>query len=239
MKTVKNWLKRLFFLTVLLCFFTPAAFATPPAPVDINSYKVGDVVTAVIAVYDANSKHISCTEDGNEARAFYKRKGMADPGRTMRFSLLAKQSLPEAMQEWEITVEPYEDTSRQDDKKLAPFHRKVQGSAGKRLDVSFEYKLPPKSRLLVATVQLKDYYKKGNQVLPRYTTVEYELNVVGSFEANANPLRNKNVTTVQDSKGKRMIIEEKGTDAAVAAAGIGGSLIAGLVYWFIYRRKKK
>jgi len=182
MKTVKSWLNGLFFLTALLCFFTPAAFATPPAPVDIESFTVGDVVTAVIDVYDANSRHISCTQDENGARAFYKRKGTADPGRTMRFSLLAKQSLPDAVQEMEITVEPYEDMSRQDDKKLQPFHRKVQGSAGKRLNVSVKYHIPDKTRLLVITFQLKDYYKQNGKILPRYTIAEYEYQVLGFAE---------------------------------------------------------
>jgi hypothetical protein len=179
MKTVRNWLNGLFFLTVFLCFFTPTAFATPPAPVDIESFTVGDVVTAVIAVYDANSQHISCTQDENGARAFYKRKGTADPGRTMRFSLLAKQSLPDTVQEMEITVEPYEDLSRQDDKKLGPFRRKVKGSAGKRINVSVKYHVPDKTRLLVITFQLKDYYNKDGKILPRYTIAEYEFQVPG------------------------------------------------------------
>ena len=82
------------------------------------------------------------------------------------------------------------------------------------------------------------FYKKGSKLLPRYTSVEYELNVVGFAEANANPLSGKSVTVVRDSKGKRMIIEKKGTDAAVAAVGIGIPVVAALGYWFIHKRKK-
>ena len=185
MKTVRNWLNGLLFLTALLCFFTPAAFATPPAQVDIESFTVGDVVTAVINVYDASSRLISCTQDENGARALYKRKGMADPGRTLRCSLLAKQSLPDTVQEMEITVEPYQDMSRQDDKKLEPFHRKVQGSAGKRINVSVKYHIPDKTRLLVITFQLKDYYKQDGKILPRYTMAEYEYQIPGFAETDA------------------------------------------------------
>ena len=93
--------------------------------------------------------------------------------------------------------------------------------------------------MLVVTAQLKDYYQKGSQTLPRYTTVEYELRVIGFAEANANQFHGKTVTKVNDSKGKRIIIEKKGTDAGVAAIGIGGSVLAALIYWLIHKLKKK
>ena len=102
-------------------------------------------VTAVISIYDAWSQQISCQEDREEAKAFYKRKGMMDTDGTLRFSLLSKQSLPGTAQEVEITMEPYKDMSRQADKKLEPFHRTAQGTAGKRLNVSVKYKIPDKT----------------------------------------------------------------------------------------------
>ena len=182
MKKIIRWLHGIFFLTVFLCFFTPVASATPPAPVDIETFSVDGTVTALISVYDARSKQISCQEDRDEARAFYKRKGMMDTNGTLRFAILSKQSLPGAAQEVAITMEPYEGISRQADKKLEPFHRTVQGTAGKRLNVSVKYKIPDKTCLLVATVTLKDYYKKDDKVLPRYTTVEYEFRQVGVTE---------------------------------------------------------
>ena len=121
---------------------------------------------------------------------------------------------------------------------MEKFYRKGKGGAGKRLNVNIEYKVPPKARMLVVTAQLKDYYQKGSQILPRYTTVEYELRVIGFAEANANQFHGKTVTKVNDSKGKRMIIEKKGTDAAVAAVGIGIPILAALGYWFFHRKKK-
>ena len=238
MKKIGNWLIGILFLIVLLCPFVPVTFATPAIPVDRDEFSIGDVITAEISAYGVKSTHTGYKENEKEAKIFYTRKGKADSTQPLRFILTAKQFVQGASQEVEFTAQPYAEMNRYAGQKLEKFHRKVQGSAGKRLNVNFEYKLPPKTRLLVATVQLKDYYKKGNQVLPRYTTVEYELNVVGYVEANANPLRDKNVTTVRDSKGKRMIVEKKGTNAAVAAVGIGGSLIAAFVYWLIHRRRK-
>ena len=184
MKKMMRWLQGVFFLTVFLCFFTPVASATPPAPVDIETFSVDGTVTALISVYDARSKQISCQEDRDEARAFYKRKGMMDTDGILRFAILSKQSLPGTAQEVEITMEPYEDMSRQADRKLEPFHRTVQGTAGKRLNVSVKYKIPDKTCLLVVTVTLKDYYKKDDRVLPRYTTVEYELKQLGVAETD-------------------------------------------------------
>ena len=239
MRKIGNWLKGILFLTVLLYAFVPVTFATPAIPVDRDEFSIGNTITAEVSAYGVKSTHTGYKENEKEAKIFYTRKGTADTTQPLRFILTAKQSVQNASQEVEFTAQPYAEMNRYAGQKLEKFHRKVKGSAGKRLNVNFEYKLPPKSRLLVVTVQLKDYYKKGNQVLPRYTTVEYELNVVGYVEANANPLRDKNVTTVRDSKGKRMIIEKKGTNAAVAAVGIGGSLIAALVYWLIQRRRKK
>lgn len=243
MRKINVWTECVFILAlVLLCFltsFVPAAQATPPAPVDIETFSVGDAVTAQIVVYDAKSQHITYEEDPKEARIFYKRQGTADPGKTLRMVLTAKQSLPGTVQEAEITMQPYGEMNRYAGKKLERFHRKVKGTEGKKLDVSIKYNVPDKTRLLIATLQLKDYYKKGNQVLPRYTTVEYEFRMIGFAEASANPLRNKKVTTVRDKTGKRMIIEDKGTDIAFAAIGIGISVIAALGYWFLHRRKNK
>ena len=239
MRKIGNWLKGILFLTVLLYAFVPVTFATPAIPVDRDEFSIGNTITAEVSAYGVKSTHTGYKENEKEVKIFYTRKGTADTTQPLRFILTAKQSVQDTSQEVEFTAQPYAEMNRYAGQKLEKFHRKVKGSAGKRLNVNFEYKLPPKSRLLVVTVQLKDYYKKGNQVLPRYTTVEYELNVVGYVEANANPLRDKNVTTVRDSKGKRMIIEKKGTNAAVAAVGIGGSLIVALVYWLIQRRRKK
>jgi LPXTG-motif cell wall-anchored protein len=239
MKKIRGWLGGIVLLTALVCLFVPSALATPPAPVDIESFSVGDVITAQIVVYDATSKHITYEEDPKEARIFYKRQGMADPGKTLRLVLTAKQSLPGTAQEAEITMQPYEEMNRYAGKKLERFHRKVKGTEGKKLDVSIKYDVPDKTRLLIATLQLKDYYKKEDKVLPRYTTVEYEFRMIGFAEASANPLRNKKVTTVRDKTGKRMIIEDKGTDVAVAAVGIGIPVLAALGYWVLRRRKKK
>ena len=239
MKKTIRWLNGIVFLVTILCAFASVAFATPAIPVDRDEFSIGNNITAEITAYGVKSKHAGYKEDKKKPAIFYTRKGTADAGQPLQFILAAKQSLPGAAQEFEITMQPYSEMNRHAGQKLEKFYRKVQGSAGKRLNVNLEYKLPPKSRLLVATVQLKDHYKKGSKVLPRYTTVEYELYVVGYVEANANPLRNKDVKVVRDSKGKRMIIEKKGTDAAVAAVGIGGSLIAALIYWLFRKRKKK
>ena len=238
MKNTIRWLNGIVFLTALLCVFVSAAFATPAIPVDRDEFSIGNSITAELTAYGVKSQHTGYKEEDKESKIFYTRKGTADPAQPLRFILSAKQSLPGAAQEFEITMQPYSEMNRYAGQKLEKFYRKVQGSAGKRLSVNFEYKLPPKSRLLIATVQLKDYYKKEGKVLPRYTTVEYELNVVGFAEANANPLSGKSVTVVRDNKGKRMIIEKKGTDAAVAAVGIGIPVVAALGYWFIHKRKK-
>lgn len=238
MKKIRGWLDGIVLLTALVCLFVPSALATPPAPVDIESFSVGDVITVQIVVYDATSKHITYEEDPKEARIFYKRQGMADPGKTLRLVLTAKQSFPGTAQEAEITMQPYEEMNRYAGKKLDRFYRKVKGTEGKKLDVSIKYNVPDKTRLLIVTLQLKDYYKKDDKVLPRYTTVEYEFRMIGFAEASANPLRNKKVTTVRDKTGKRMIIEDKGTDVAVAAVGIGIPVLAALGYWVLRRRKK-
>ena len=239
MKKISNWLYRLFFLTTMFCLFAPAAFATPAIPVDRDEFSIGNTVTAELTAYGVKSTHTGYKEDEKNAKIFYTRRGTAYSGQPLRFVLTAKQSLPGSVQEFDITMQPYAEMNRYAGKKLEKYYRKIKGTAGKRLSVNMEYTLPKNSRLLVATVQLKDYYKKGNQVLPRYTTVEYELNVVGFDEANATPLSGKTVKVVRDSKGKRMIIEKKGTDAAVAAAGIGIPVLAALFYWFIHKRKKK
>ena len=58
MRKSNVWPDCIFIMAVLLCFFTPsvpAAQATPPAPVDIEKFSVGDAVTAQIVVYDAKS----------------------------------------------------------------------------------------------------------------------------------------------------------------------------------------
>ena len=237
-KEMINRLHRLIALTALFCFFVPAAFATPAIPVDRDTFSLGDTVTAEIAAYGVKSSHVGYKEDDKNAKIFYTRQGRADPAQPLRFILTAKQSLPGTVQEVEFTAQPFEEMNRYAGKKMEKFYRKGKGGAGKRLNVNIEYKVPPKARMLVVTAQLKDYYQKGSQILPRYTTVEYELRVIGFAEANANQFHGKTVTKVNDSKGKRMIIEKKGTDAAVAAVGIGIPILAALGYWFFHRKKK-
>ena len=233
MKEMINCLHRLIVLTALFCFFAPAAFATPAIPVDRDTFSIGNTITAEISAYGVKYK-----EDDKNAKIFYTRQGRADPAQPLRFILTAKQSLPGTVQEVEFTAQPFEEMNRYAGKKMEKFYRKGKGGAGKRLNVNIEYKVPPKARMLVVTAQLKDYYQKGSQILPRYTTVEYELRVIGFAEANANQFHGKTVTKVNDSKGKRMIIEKKGTDAAVAAVGIGIPILAALGYWFFHRKKK-
>ena len=220
MKEMINCLHRLIVLTALFCFFAPAAFATPAIPVDRDTFSIGNTITAEISAYGVKSSHTGYKEDDK------------------KFILTAKQSLPGTVQEVEFTAQPFEEMNRYAGKKMEKFYRKGKGGAGKRLNVNIEYKVPPKARMLVVTAQLKDYYQKGSQILPRYTTVEYELRVIGFAEANANQFHGKTVTKVNDSKGKRMIIEKKGTDAAVAAVGIGIPILAALGYWFFHRKKK-
>ena len=238
MKEIINCLHRLLVLTALFCFFVPSAFATPAIPVDRDTFSIGNTVTAEISAYGVKSTHTGYKEDDKNAKIFYTRQGRADPAQPLRFILTAKQSLPGTVQEVEFTAQPFEEMNRYAGKKMEKFYRKGKGGAGKRLNVNIEYKVPPKARMLVVTVQLKDYYQKGGQTLPRYTTVEYELRVIGFAEANANQFHGKTVTKVNDSKGKRMIIEKKGTDAAVAAVGIGIPILAALGYWFFHRKKK-
>lgn len=238
MKEMINCLHRLIVLTALFCFFAPAAFATPAIPVDRDTFSIGNTITAEISAYGVKSSHTGYKEDDKNAKIFYTRQGRADPAQPLRFILTAKQSLPGTVQEVEFTAQPFEEMNRYAGKKMEKFYRKGKGGAGKRLNVNIEYKVPPKARMLVVTAQLKDYYQKGSQILPRYTTVEYELWVIGFAEANANQFHGKTVTKVNDSKGKRMIIEKKGTDAAVAAVGIGIPILAALGYWFFHRKKK-
>ena len=238
MKEIINCLHRLLVLTALFCFFAPAAFATPAIPVDRDTFSIGNTITAEISAYGVKSSHTGYKEDDKNAKIFYTRQGRADPAQPLRFILTAKQSLPGTVQEVEFTAQPFEEMNRYAGKKMEKFYRKGKGGAGKRLNVNIEYKVPPKARMLVVTVQLKDYYQKGGQTLPRYTTVEYELRVIGFAEANANQFHGKTVTKVNDSKGKRIIIEKKGTDAAVAAVGIGVPILAALGYWFFHRKKK-
>lgn len=238
MKEIINCLHRLLVLTALFCFFVPSAFATPAIPVDRDTFSIGNTVTAEISAYGVKSTHTGYKEDDKNAKIFYTRQGRADPAQPLRFILTAKQSLPGTVQEVEFTAQPFEEMNRYAGKKMEKFYRKGKGGAGKRLNVNIEYKVPPKARMLVVTAQLKDYYQKGSQILPRYTTVEYELRVIGFAEANANQFHGKTVTKVNDSKGKRMIIEKKGTDAAVAAVGIGIPILAALGYWFFHRKKK-
>ena len=238
MKEMINRLHRLIVLTALFCFFMPAAFATPAIPVDRDTFSLGNTITAEISAYGVKSSHTGYKEDDKNAKIFYTRQGRADPAQPLRFILTAKQSLPGTVQEVEFTAQPFEEMNRYAGKKMEKFYRKGKGGAGKRLNVNIEYKVPPKARMLVVTAQLKDYYQKGSQILPRYTTVEYELRVIGFAEANANQFHGKTVTKVNDSKGKRMIIEKKGTDAAVAAVGIGIPILAALGYWFFHRKKK-
>ena len=238
MKEMINRLHRLIVLTALFCFFMPAAFATPAIPVDRDTFSIGNTITAEISAYGVKSSHTGYKEDDKNAKIFYTRQGRADPAQPLRFILTAKQSLPGTVQEVEFTAQPFEEMNRYAGKKMEKFYRKGKGGAGKRLNVNIEYKVPPKARMLVVTAQLKDYYQKGSQILPRYTTVEYELRVIGFAEANANQFHGKTVTKVNDSKGKRMIIEKKGTDAAVAAVGIGIPILAALGYWFFHRKKE-
>ena len=238
MKEIINCLHRLLVLTALFCFFAPAAFATPAIPVDRDTFSIGNTITAEISAYGVKSTHTGYKEDDKNAKIFYTRQGRADPAQPLRFILTAKQSLPGTVQEVEFTAQPFEEMNRYAGKKMEKFYRKGKGGAGKRLNVNIEYKVPPKARMLVVTAQLKDYYQKGGQTLPRYTTVEYELRVIGFAEANANQFHGKTVTKVNDSKGKRMIIEKKGTDAAVAAVGIGIPILAALGYWFFHRKKE-
>ena len=238
MKEMINCLHRRIVLTALFCFFAPAAFATPAIPVDRDTFSIGNTITAEISAYGVKSSHTGYKEDDKNAKIFYTRQGRADPAQPLRFILTAKQSLPGTVQEVEFTAQPFEEMNRYAGKKMEKFYRKGKGGAGKRLNVNIEYKVPPKARMLVVTAQLKDYYQKGSQILPRYTTVEYELRVIGFAEANANQFHGKTVTKVNDSKGKRMIIEKKGTDAAVAAVGIGIPILAALGYWFFHRKKK-
>ena len=238
MKEMINRLHRLIVLTALFCFFAPAAFATPAIPVDRDKFSIGNTITAEITAYGVKSTHTGYKEDDKNAKIFYTRQGRADPAQPLRFILTAKQSLPGTVQEVEFTAQPFEEMNRYAGKKMERFYRKGKGGAGKRLNVNIEYKVPPKARMLVVTAQLKDYYQKGSQTLPRYTTVEYELRVIGFAEANANQFHGKTVTKVNDSKGKRMIIEKKGTDAAVAAVGIGIPILVALGYWFLHRKKK-
>ena len=238
MKEMINFLHRLIVLTALFCFFAPAAFATPAIPVDRDTFSIGNTITAEITAYGVKSTHTGYKEDDKNAKIFYTRQGRADPAQPLRFILTAKQSLPGTVQEVEFTAQPFEEMNRYAGKKMEKFYRKGKGGAGKRLNVNIEYKVPPKARMLVVTAQLKDYYQKGSQTLPRYTAVEYELRVIGFAEANANQFHGKTVTKVNDSKGKRIIIEKKGTDAAVAAVGIGIPILAALGCWFFHRKKK-
>ena len=229
-------------LTVCAILFAVApqsAFATPALPVDWDKFSIGDTITAEISAYGVKSTHTGYKEDDKNAKIFYTREGRADPIQPLRFILTAKQSLPGTVQEVEFTVQPFDVVNRYAGKKMEKFYRKVQGGAGKRLNVNMEYKIPPKARLLVVTAQLKDYYKKGSQTLPRYTTVEYELRVVGFAKASADQFRGKTVTKVNDSKGKRIIIEDKHSDAITAAIGIGGSFAAAFIYWLFHRKKSK
>ena len=239
MKKAIRRLNGIVFLVALLCAFVSVAFATPAIPVDRDQFSIGNTITAEITAYGVKATHTGYKEDDKNAKIFYTRQGRADPAQPLRFIVAAKQSLPGTVQEVEFIAQPFEEMNRYAGKKMERFYRKGKGGAGKRLNVNIEYKVPPKARMLVVTAQLKDYYKKGNQTLPRYTTVEYELRVVGFAEANANQFHGKTVTKVNDSKGKRIIIEKKGTDAAVAAIGIGGSLLAALIFWLIHKLKKK
>ena len=225
---------------LIVCVLLPqTVFATPAIPVDRDEFSIGNAITAEFFAYGVRSQHTGYKEENKNAKIFYTRTGTADPRQPLRFLLSAKQSLPGTVQEIEFTAQPYDVVNRYAGKKMETFYRKVKGSEGKRLDVNIEYKIPPKARLLVVTAQLKDYYKEGNKTLPRYTTVEYELRVVGYAEANATPFSGKSVKKVKDGKGKRIIIEDKHSDAIVGAIGIGGSFIAAFIYWLLHRGKKK
>ena len=242
-KFAENFLQKYFslLLTVLVVFFwmPQSVFATPAIPVDRDQFSIGNAVTAEFMVYGVKSQHTGYKEDNANGKIFYTRTGTADPGQPLRFLLSAMQSLPGAVQEMELTVQPFDVVNRYAGKKMETFYRKAKGSPGKQLNVNIEYKIPPKARLLVVTAQLKDFYKEGNKTLPRYTTVEYELRVVGYAEANATPFSGKSVKKVNDNKGKRIIIEDKHSDAIVGAIGIGGSFVAAFIYWLFHRGKKK
>ena len=224
-KFAENFLQKYFslLLTVLVVFFwmPQTVSATPAIPVDRDQFSIGNAVTAEFMVYGVKSQHTGYKEDNANGKIFYTRTGTADPGQPLRFLLSAMQSLPGAVQEMELTVQPFDVVNRYAGKKMETFYRKAKGSPGKQLNVNVEYKIPPKARLLVVTAQLKDFYKEGNKTLPRYTTVEYELRVVGYAEANATP------------------IEDKHSDAIVGAIGIGGSFVAAFIYWLFHRGKKK
>ena len=234
-------LKRYFsvFVTALFVLLSLPAFATPAIPVDHDKFSIGNTITAELTAYGVKAQHTGYKEDNKNAKIFYTRQGTADPAQPLRFVLSAKQSLPGTVQEMEITAQPFDVVNRYAGKKMERFYRKARGSEGKKLNVNVEYKIPPKARLLVVTAQLKDFYKEGNKTLPRYTTVEYELRVVGYAEANATPLSGKSVKKVNDDKGKRIIIEDKHSDAIVGAIGIGGSFVAAFIYWLFHRGKKK
>ena len=237
---MKKYLSILLAVCAILFAVAPqSAFATPALPVDWDKFSIGDTITAEISAYGVKSTHTGYKEDDKNAKIFYTREGRADPAQPLRFILTARQSLPGTVQEVEFTAQPFDVVNRYAGKKMEKFYRKVQGGAGKRLNVNMEYKIPPKARLLVVTAQLKDYYKKGSQTLPRYTTVEYELRIVGFAEASADQFRGKTVTKVNDSKGKRIIIEDKHSDAITAAIGIGGSFVAAFIYWLFHRKKGK
>ena len=242
-KFAENFLQKYFslLLTVLVVFFwmPQSVFATPAIPVDRDQFSIGNAVTAEFMVYGVKSQHTGYKEDNANGKIFYTRTGTADPGQPLRFLLSAMQSLPGAVQEMELTVQPFDVVNRYAGKKMETFYRKAKGSPGKQLNVNIEYKIPPKARLLVVTAQLKDFYKEGNKTLPRYTTVEYELRVVSYAEANATPFSGKSVKKVNDNKGKRIIIEDKHSDAIVGAIGIGGSFVAAFIYWLFHRGKKK
>ena len=159
MKEMIKRLHRLFFLTALFCSFVSSAFATPAIPVDRDTFSIGNTVTAEITAYGVKSTHTGYKEDDKNAKIFYTRQGRADPAQPLRFILTAKQSLPDTVQEVEFTAQPFEEMNRYAGKKMEKFYRKGKGSAGKRLNVNIEYKVPPKARMLVVTAQLKDYYQ--------------------------------------------------------------------------------
>ena len=225
-------------LAVLLCAFASVVHATPAIPVDIDKFSYGNTVTASYSLYGVKAAHTGYKEDDKQAKIFYTRKGTADPAQPIQLLLGSKQELEGAAQEMEIVIQPYAEMNRYAGQKLERFYRKATGKPGKKMNVKLEYTIPKKARLLVATITLKDYYKAGNKVLPRYTIVEYELTVAGAA-ANAGALSNKKVTKVHDEKGKRIIVENKGTDLTLAAIGIGGSLAAAFVYWLIYKIRGK
>lgn len=239
--TMKKYLASFFaaFVFLLGMMASNPALATPALPVDRDEFSIGNTVTAEFTAYGVKSQHTGYKEDNKNAKIFYTRQGTADPAQPLRFILSAKQSLPGTVQEMEITAQPYDVVNRYAGKPMDKFYRKAKGSEGKKLNVNVEYKIPPKARLLVVTAQLKDYYKEGNKTRPRYTTVEYELRVVGYAEANATPFSGKSVKKVNDGKGKRIVIEDKHSDAITAAIGIGGSCLAAFIYWLLHKMRKK